>query len=1060
MMKPLLRNLIAIALFLPFVLNAQDFFRSSENKLYWKNRKPAEGYWQQDIHYNIKAAINEKTDIIDGIEELTYYNNSPDELSFVYFHLYQNAFQPDSYLDDLQKANKVKPVYGKYEKTKQGTTVDKITIDGKEVKTELDNTILKVYLNEPLKSGSSVKFNINFKTYFDKGSTRRRMKIINVGGNTHYDGVHWYPRISVYDRKFGWTTDQHLGKEFYGDFGSYDVELTFANNYVLDATGVLLNKDEVLPDSLRKKLDIKNFANKKLFEKASIVIQPNGTTKTWKFHADNVHDFAFTADPTYRIGEAEWNGIKCIALAQESHAARWQNAADYTAKIIKTYSEDIGMYGYPKMIVADAEDGMEYPMLTLDGGLDPGYRSLLCHEVGHNWFFGMVGNNETYRAALDEGFTQFLTAWCFEKLEGLIDQPIRDSSFWAGYINNYSEGQPIRYKRAYQGYLLDAIRNEDMPLNTHSDQFNGALAHGGGYRHVYYKTATMLYNLQYTLGDELFLKAMQHYFDQWKFAHPYFEDFRNSIIQYTHVDLNWFFDQWMETTKNIDYKVECIKKGSAPDEYIIKIKRKGQMQMPIDFTVTAKDGKQFNYHIPNDWFVKKTTATVLPRWIGWDNLKPCYEAKVTIPSGIENVQIDTTNRLADVNLLDNSKKTPLSLSFDSRINNAPKWTIYDIKARPDLWYNNFDGLKFGIHFQGNYMNYKHILDASFWFNSGLLQKDLPAGTPVNAFDNMSYSLNYRTGIAKFGTGTFVNISSKSLDGLLANAAGLDKTVGNNSFYINFKSMYRRNQSDLEYLLYPKEWLSNRFNNTLNFGLEHRYYYFKGSGYINLGLRSSSIGSDYNYANLALNVVNRNLLGKFELNTRTFAQYGKGLSADESALFLAGANPEELMDNKFTRSRGFIDNSWLDYGATTNHFQQGGGLNLRGYAGYLAPATVKGETRFTYKGNSGASISAELEFDRFFKFRPKFFRTWLKLDTYVFGDAGFINTNYTTERFSLSPLRADAGLGTALTIKKWGPLQNARPLTIRFDMPFWLNTPPYENPDYVKMRWIVGINRTF
>jgi len=140
------------------------------------------------------------------------------------------------------------------------------------------------------------------------------------------------------------------------------------------------DRNEVYPPELRKKLDVKNFATKP-WNEAPSVITPfvEGSFKTWKFHAENVHDFAWTADPNYRIGEAEWNGIKCYSLVQEPHAAGWQNAASYVAKIIKTFSEDFGMYTYHKMIAADARDGMEYPMLTLDGGYDPGYRGLFVH---------------------------------------------------------------------------------------------------------------------------------------------------------------------------------------------------------------------------------------------------------------------------------------------------------------------------------------------------------------------------------------------------------------------------------------------------------------------------------------------------------------------------------------------------------------------------------------------------------------------------------------------------------------------------------------------------------
>ena len=398
-------------------LHPPNTFRNSDNPEYWKNRPPYEGYFQQDVHYEITATIDEKTDVITASMELIYWNNSPDELEFVFFHLYQNAFQPGSYYDNLQRNNDVDPDYGFYEGQKLGTTIAKLRVNQKEVKTELDNTILKVYLPSPLASGESAKFNIDFKTYFDFGGVRRRMKVfysygydLEAGGFKHYDGVHWYPRMSVYDKKFGWTTDQHLGHEFYGDFGTYDVELTFSSNYVVEATGFLQNRDEVLPEELRKKLDIKNFADKPWNEAPSIITPYNPQeTKTWKYHAENVHDFAFTADPTYRIGVTEWNGIKAISMCQEMHASKWQNAADYTAKIVQVYSEDFGMYVYHKIIVADARDGMEYPMITLDGGKDPSYRGLLAHEVGHNWFFGQVGNNETYRAFMDEGFTQFLT---------------------------------------------------------------------------------------------------------------------------------------------------------------------------------------------------------------------------------------------------------------------------------------------------------------------------------------------------------------------------------------------------------------------------------------------------------------------------------------------------------------------------------------------------------------------------------------------------------------------------------------------------------------------------
>ena len=1045
-------------------------FRQENNPEYWKNRMPFEGYWQQDIHYHIKANIDETTDIITGSLQLTYWNNSPDELHEVYFHLYQNAFQPDSYLDDLQKNNNVRPFYSKHERAKHGTLIDTLFVNGKEVKTQLDNTVLKVFLNKPLASGEFVEFKIDFRTFYGRGNVRRRMKTFNSSGHRHYDGVHWYPRISVYDRKFGWTTDQHLGREFYGDFGTFDVELTFAANYVVAATGFLQNRDKVLPEDLMKKLDIKNFAEKEWDSEPSI-ITPYDTVnhKTWFYHAENVHDFSFTADPTYRIGVTDYKPrgekgriIKCYSFAQESHASRWQNAADYTAAVVKVYSEDIGMYVYHKMIVADARDGMEYPMLTLDGGSDPGYRGLLAHEIGHNWFFGQVGNNETYRAALDEGFTQFLTAWATEKIDGktTVKDPPKSN-----YVRTFRKPEVVRERRIYTTYISDALKRSETTLNTHSDAYNGALRHGGGYRMVYYKTAAMLFNLQYVLGDELFLKAMQHYFDQWKICHPYFIDFRNSVIHFTKVDLNWFFDQWLETAKTIDYGVKSVKKGKGKDEYIVKFKRYGRQHMPLDFQVKTKEGPMYDFHIPNTWFEKKTDAKILPKWYGWDKIQPTYEASIRIPGKINDIIIDPSRRLADANMLDNSKKAAVTIMFDSRIKNKPDWTKYEVYASPDIWYNAYDGIKVGFSARGSFMKYRNMFNAHLWFNTGLGQGNQDSTIGLTAYDQISFSFSFKTPLDKFGKRSTLYLAAKALDGLNAYKIGFDKkdASGDNRLFIDFQSLYRADSSDLNYLLYPELWNEGKYNNFVNIGVQHKYDYKRGRGNLVLALRSSALG-DYDYSNIYLEAINRNYLWKFKLNTRFFAQYGSGTNiAPESQLYIAGANPEEMMDNKYTRAEFSTDDSWLEYGTTINHFHAGGGLNLRGYSGYYVAQENRGDStdiRLAYKGQSGAAINLELEFDRVFGIKlPKLGKT-LSLKSYLFADMGTINYGNSGETLRFTDLRADAGLGISLTIKKWGVLEEVKPLTIRFDMPFFINRTPATEPGYVNFRWVLGINRAF
>ena len=1059
---------LLISIFIFNELSAQsgyEKFRSPDNPYYWKNKKPTEGYWQQDVYYKINATINSNTDILDGYEELTYFNNSPDELSFVFFHLYENAYQPGSYLDNLAKYNHVKVGYGRYESEKLGMLIENISIDGKELKTEFDNTIMKVNLPKPLKTGESVTFKIKFKTFFD--NHERRMCVYNEFGFKHYNGAQWYPKISVYDMKFGWDTNQHLGHEFYGDFGAFDVELNFANNFIVGATGVLKNENEVIPASLKAKLDIKNFKDKPINEKPSVVISYDSSIrKTWKYHAENVHDFAFVADPTFRIGEAEWNGIKCIALAMEPDASKWQNAAEFTAKIIKMYSETYGMYCYHQMIVSDAQSGMEYPMLTMDGELDPDYKYLLAHEIGHNWFYGMVGNNETYRAALDEGFTVFISSLA---IDSLTKTEITESANPSKYVQHFLKQRSPIEKFAYTGYYENAMKTEGVQLNTHSDAFATDQPYGNTYRQVYYKTSTMLYNLRYVLGDSLFFAAMKNYFNQWKFAHPYLSDFRTSVIRYTKVDLNWFFDEWLETNKIIDYSIKSVKRSDVKDQYLITFKRKGRMQMPIDFSVITKNDSVCNFYIPNTWFAKKTSATTLPKWFGWDNLNKTYTAKVTVPDGISNVIIDPTGTLADMNMFNNSYRPPITLAFDSKINTYPDRKNYELFAGPNIWWNSYDGIKLGLDLNGDYYKYKNIFDAKVWFNTGVLQDKDFAKPHFNLNDGISYLLNYTNPINKFSQNAAVNLTARYLDGVHSYTLEFEKKNRrlNNRFYINFNSEYIRDSSDLKYLLYPDQWGISadpnkiKYNNSISFGFDNYYRNIIGTGSNLIKLRTSAFYSSYNFSTISYTNINKKTINKLTLKTRVFAQYAFGTEiADESSLYLAGANPEELVNNKFTRAVGYVDNTWLGYGVDVNHFQEGGGLNLRGYAGYLVPDNVNNEYIYVYKGSSGAAFNAELEFNKLIYHKPNKLSEFLELNSYLFGDAGIINSNFIYDNLTFAQLRADAGLGVALTIKKWGPLSKLKPLTFRFDMPLFLNRPPYEENKYIKFRWVVGVNMAF
>jgi hypothetical protein len=1043
-----------------------DGYTAPANAWYWKNRPHENGYWQQDVAYKIKARLDDSTDCITGSLTVQYKNNSPDTLYEVFMHLYQNAFVPGSYLHALQLAQGDVVVHGKNEKDGNAQRVDAITQNGQALKTEQDNTILRVVPLKPIAPGEVVEFAVSFRSFFAEGGTqRRRMKMFKVpelqpDGKVklvkHYDLVHWYPRIGVYDPRHRWNTDQHLGREFYGDFGSYEVELTLPAQYIADGTGVLANESEVLPSELRKKLDIKNFADKKIGSPASQIIAPNGTTKTWRFQAVNTHDCAFTFDPTYRIGEANWEGIRCISIAQESNAAGWQDAAEFAAKVIAVYSTDFGRYAYPKMIVADARDGMEYPMLTLDGDLSPDYKGLLAHEIGHNWFYGMIGSNETYRAFLDEGFTQFLTAWAMDKIE---EKPAPNTM-----------GRE-RWSSVYRPYLNITKLGYDQELNTHSDHIDGQWNYG----QVYFKTATMLYNLQYVLGDKLFARAMQGYFDRWKIRHPYPEDFRRSITDVAKTDLSWFFDQWLEKKGMIDYGIANVRKRS--DSIRVTLRRNDNYVSPIDFIVTTKKGDTLSYTIPNTWFHKnEPNVTVLPKWTGWDNLKPEY--RVTLPiakKDFKTLVLDPSLRMADADRLDNLWGAgQVDFSYGPKPNRPVKWTKYQMGVRANLWWNGQSGVLPGVTLSGSYFKEWHKFRASFWIatTAGQINHiDASYRQYKNQPQWFHYLLEYSTPLSRRHPQFGFYYKTQWQDGLFLDQLGFTWYKAKATAYspyrteisLYFLHFYRPDRASAAFLNEPDQWTIGKHNATVNISLRQAYRFGRDSrGEMSLLIRTGAIMGDNLYSTITFQTNdNYKLYRKLRLRLRTFWQYGDGPIPIESALFLAGGNPQAQYGDDIFRSRGWIPPQLLNNNNGRNPYNAhyGGGLNLRGYTGYRAEF---GDASSAWYGSSGWAINTEIGLDQFLPNKWGKVKKWIDFDLYLFVDVGQLGQAIVRNGMDgvrLDKLRADAGPGFTFTFKGYDLGLGQRPYTLRVDFPVFLSAPP-AGQQFLQFRWQLGVARAF
>jgi aminopeptidase N len=460
--------------------------------------------------------------------------------------------------------------------------------------------------------------------------------------------------------------------------------------------------------------------------------------------------------------------------------------------------------------------------------------------------------------------------------------------------------------------------------------------------------------------------------------------------------------------------------------------------------------------------VKRTDATVLPRWIGFDELQREYTAHVDIPGGIADVRIDTTYRLADAYQLNNSLRLPFEAEFDSHVRNAPERKQYEGFVRPDLWYNGYDGVKAGVHFHSDWMRYKHKLWFTVWLNTGFAQ-NLPSGASRVGFDPISFNLRYENGTERLLKNSRAMIGARYLDGLEQYSAGFFVRPNGRSteLYAKLKYFVRRDITDLTYLVHPAEWELNALNGALDMGAEHRY----DMGVARINLRSSSPGSVLSYSQLTLSSVNEKRAGRLGLRLRAIAQYGTGDTPRESQLYLAAASPEEMMENKYYRSAGLFPYDWQGFGTNVNPFAMGGGLGLRGYAGYLAPETMQNGNVFaSYRGNTGAAVNAELDLDGLVHFRPGKLSRYLHLDVYLFGDIGSMGYRQLSDAGSnelmLATPRADAGAGAALTIKRFGPLDDIEPLTIRVDMPLVLSNLPAGETEHFAFRYLLAIGRSF
>ena len=555
-------------------------------------------YWQQHVDYKMEIDMDVESFQYKGKQTLVYTNNSPDVLDRVYYHLYFNAFQPESEMDVRSRTiadpdgrvgdriSKLKPNEIGYIK------VNSLKQNGTDLEHETVGTVLEVTLAKPIQPGESVTFNMDFDAQVPIQIRR--------SGRDNKEGValsmtQWYPKLAEYDFE-GWHADPYIGREFHGVWGDFDVKLTIDKDYVVGGTGYLQN-------------DVKT----------------NGNKKTLHFVAPKVHDFTWAADPEYihdtmQVPDGPMLNFYYKSTLDDEKKENWKKLQPKTVELMQYFSEHIGKYPYNQYSVIQGGDGgMEYAMCTLITG-ERSYGSLVgvtAHEMAHTWFQFLLATNESKHEWMDEGFTSYISDYA---MNDIMDE---------------KKDNPAAV--AYRNYLFLAKSGKEQPLTTHADRYEFNQAYGIS---AYSKGEVFMAQLGYVIGQENLKKTIKRYFTDFAFKHPTPMDFIRSAEKVTGFELDWYLMDFGQTTNTIDYGVKSI------DSNTIALERIGLMPMPLDVTVTYTDDSTEDFYIPLQMMrgEKPTSATIIDDW-AWAN--PNYTFEVS--KEVKSVEIDPKKWMADVN---------------------------------------------------------------------------------------------------------------------------------------------------------------------------------------------------------------------------------------------------------------------------------------------------------------------------------------------------------------------------------------------------------------------------
>lgn len=609
----------------------------------------ASGGWQQKVKYNMDIRMDVQKNQFTGKQRLEYTNQSPDTLTRLFYHLYWNAFQPNSMMDvrsrELGKKTvnnrpdwdarvkdrieQLKPDEIGYQK------ILRITMNGVEQTYKVHETILEVILSKPILPRSKAVLEMDFEAQVPVQI--RRSGRDNAEG-IRYSMSQWYPKICAYDQ-MGWHPTPYIAREFHGEWGDFSVKITIDSSYVLGGTGYLQNAQQI---------------GHGYEAPGTKVVRPAGNMLTWHFEAPNVHDFMWAADPEYTHISKQVNGVTLHVLYEARNAredSAWRDVLYATEKVLPYIEKRFGKYPYKQYsFIQGGDGGMEYAMSTLLKG--PGLGTVF-HEWMHTWYQFLMATNESLFPWMDEGFTSWaeseVSAWYYANHAGL--SPFTNERQKTQQQNNArraAETQPAAHASAYAGYFALAKSGREEPMTTHADHYETNFAYSVA---SYSKGEVFLEQLGYIMGAAARDQVLQEYYRQWSFSHPDVLSFIRVAEKVGNMKLDWYREYWVNTTKTIDYAIDSLWEEGAVTK--IRLRRDGLMPMPVDVQLRFSDGTAEMHYVPLYLMfgakAQEDMSMPFKTYESWKWTHPTYIIETTRKLRELNlIEIDPSQRMADV----------------------------------------------------------------------------------------------------------------------------------------------------------------------------------------------------------------------------------------------------------------------------------------------------------------------------------------------------------------------------------------------------------------------------